>query len=72
MQDFVQAAQDLESFMADNEKDQLSSNIKRLQEKWNDIQSFDPLHMMKVEFRLDEDTFIKYVKDIEKEISNEA
>ena len=72
MQDFVQAAQDLESFMADNEKDQLSSNIKRLQEKWNDIQSFAPLHMMKVEFRLDEDTFIKYVKDIEKEISNEA
>ena len=72
MQDFVQAAQDLESFMADNEKDQLSSNIKRLQEKWNDIQSFAPLHIMKVEFRLDEDTFIKYVKDIEKEISNEA
>ena len=72
MQDFVQAAQDLKSFMADSEKDQLSSNINRLQEKWNDIQSFAPLHMMKVEFRLDEDTFIKYVKDIEKEISNEA
>ena len=72
MQEFVQAAQDLKSFMADNEKDQLSSNINRLQEKWNDIQSFAPLHMMKVEFRLDEDTFIRYVKEIEKEISNEA
>ena len=55
-----------------NEKEQLSGNIRRLQEKWNDIQAFAPLHMMKVEFRLDEDTFLKYVKDIEKEIANEA
>ena len=72
MQEFVQAAQDLEAFMASGEKEQLVSNIKRLHEKWNDIQSFAPLHMMKVEFRLDEDTFIKYVKNIEKEVSNEA
>ena len=72
MQEFVQAAQDLEAFMAVGEKEQLVSNIKRLHEKWNDIQSFAPLHMMKVEFRLDEDTFIKYVKNIEKEVSNEA
>ena len=72
MQEFVQAAQDLEAFMAAGEKEQLVSNIKRLHEKWNDIQSFAPLHMMKVEFRLDEDTFIKYVKNIEKEVSNEA
>ena len=72
MQDFVQASQDLENYLAPNEKEQLSGNIKRLQDKWNDIQSFAPLHMMKVEFRLDEDTFLKYVKDIEKEIANEA
>ena len=72
MQEFVEAAQDLEAFMASGEKEQLVSNIKRLHEKWNDIQSFAPLHMMKVEFRLDEDTFIKYVKNIEKEVSNEA
>ena len=72
MQDFVQASQDLESYLENHEKDQLSANIKRLQEKWNDIQAFAPLHMMKVEFRLDEDTFMKYVKDIEKEIANEA
>ena len=72
MQDFVQASQDLENYLELKEKDQLSGNIKRLQEKWNDIQAFAPLHMMKVEFRLDEDTFMKYVKDIEKEIANEA
>lgn len=72
MEDFVQAAQDLEAFMAPSEKDQLVGNIKRLHEKWNDIQAFAPLHMMKVEFRLDEDTFMKYVKNIEKEVANEA
>ena len=72
MQDFVQASQDLENYLEHKEKDQLSGNIKRLQEKWNDIQAFAPLHMMKVEFRLDEDTFMKYVKDIEREIANEA
>ena len=72
MEEFVQAAQDLEAFMAPGEKEQLVNNIKRLHEKWNDIQAFAPLHMMKVEFRLDEDTFIKYIKDIEKEVSNEA
>ena len=72
MQDFVQSSQDLEHYLEYNEKEQLSGNIRRLQEKWNDIQAFAPLHMMKVEFRLDEDTFLKYVKDIEKEIANEA
>ena len=44
----------------------------RLQEKWNEIQSFAPLHMMKVEFRLDEETFNKYVKDVEKELTAET
>ena len=72
MQDFVQASQDLGIYLADHEKAQFSGNIRRLQEKWNDIQAFAPLHMMKVEFRLDEETFMKYIKDIEKEIANEA
>ena len=44
----------------------ISIYLFRLQEKWNEIQSFAPLHMMKVEFRLDEETFVKYVKDVEK------
>ena len=49
MEAFVQAAQDLEAFLPAGEKQQLTGNILRLQEKWNEIQAFAPLHMMKVE-----------------------
>ena len=72
MQEFVNAAQDLEKFILEAEKVQLSGNISRLQEKWTEIQSFAPLHMMKVEFRLDEDTFSKYMKEVEKELNSES
>ena len=72
MQSFVQASQDLQKYLSPGEQEQLQANMKRLQDKWNDIQAFAPLHMMKVEFRLDEETFIKYVREIENEITNEA
>jgi nesprin-1 len=72
MAEFVTCAQDLKKYISDAEQAQLVANIGRLQEKWNEIQAFAPLHMMKVEFRLDEDTFLKYVKEVEKELTAEA
>jgi nesprin-1 len=72
MAEFVACAQDLKKYISEAEQSQLATNIGRLQEKWNEIQAFAPLHMMKVEFRLDEDTFLKYVKEVEKELTAEA
>ena len=69
---FVASAQDLRPYIATSEQAQLAANIGRLQEKWNEIQAFAPLHLIKVEFRLDEDTFLRYVKEVEKELAAEA
>jgi nesprin-1 len=69
---FVAAASELQPFIAEAEQAQLTANIGRLQEKWNEIQAFAPLHLIKVEFRLDEDTFLRYVKEVEKELAAEA
>jgi len=36
-----------------------------------EVLSFAPLHLMRLEFRLDEATFNQYLKEIEKEIHSE-
>ena len=36
-----------------------------------EVLSFAPLHLVRLEFRLDESTFIHYIKEIEKEIATE-
>lgn len=69
--DLLQSAQDLCSFLPKDQHKPILMSVEKLQSKWKDVLSFAPLHLMRLQFRLDESTFKYYVKEIEKEISSE-
>lgn len=69
--DLVQSAQDLCNCLPKDQHAPILSSVDQLQNKWREILSFAPLHLMKLEFRLDETTFNYYIKEIEKEITTE-
>lgn len=69
--DLVQSAQDLCNCLPKDQHAPILASVNQLQNKWKEILSFAPLHLMRLEFRLDETTFNYYVKEIEKEINNE-
>lgn len=69
--DLVQTAQDLCNCLHPVQQKGIINNVERLQSKWKEVLSFAPLHLMRLEFRLDEATFNQYIKEIEKEINTE-
>lgn len=71
MQEFVNVAQDLKSALPVEQQAPVKETLNTLQKRWKDVLTFAPLHLMKLEFRLDEATFTQYLKEIEKEINSE-
>ncbi|KAJ8895762.1 hypothetical protein PR048_001100 [Dryococelus australis] len=71
IQELVNSAQDLRNCLPINQHQPVSETVERLQAKWKEVLSFAPLHLMRLEFRLDETTFTQYLKEIEKEIHSE-
>lgn len=69
--DLIQGAQDLCNHLPKDQHKPILMSVEKLQSKWKDVLSFAPLHLMRLEFRLDESTFKYYVKEIEKEITSE-
>lgn len=69
--DLVQNAQDLCKSLPVEEQRPIATSVENLQRKWKEILSFAPLHLMRLEFRLDETTFTYYIKKIESEITSE-
>ncbi|XP_057659189.1 muscle-specific protein 300 kDa isoform X4 [Diorhabda carinulata] len=69
--DLIQSAQDLCNCLPKEQHTPILSSVDYLQNKWKEVLSFAPLHLMKLEFRLDETTFNYYVREIEKEITNQ-
>lgn len=69
--DLAQNAQDLCKCLPIEEHRPVIASVENLQKKWKEILSFAPLHLMRLEFRLDETTFSYYVKKIENEITSE-
>ncbi|XP_044734627.1 nesprin-1 [Chrysoperla carnea] len=69
--DLSQAAQDLKNCLPTDQQKQITKSVERLQSKWKEILSFAPLHLMRLEFRLDESAFLQYLKEIEKELNTE-
>lgn len=69
--DLIQSAQDLCRLLPKDQHKPILMSVEKLQSKWRDVLSFAPLHLMRLEFRLDESTFKYYVKEIEKEITSE-
>nr|CAD7429519.1 unnamed protein product [Timema monikensis] len=71
IQELVNAAQDLRKCLPPDQHAPVAEVVDRLQAKWKEVLSFAPLHLMRLEFRLDETTFSQYLKEIEKEIHAE-
>ena len=68
MNDLIQTAQELIKCLPANEQQTIIERVERLQSKWKDTLSYAPLHLIKMEFRLDESIFSQYIREIEKEI----
>ncbi|KAK3930234.1 Nesprin-1 [Frankliniella fusca] len=71
LQDLVNTAQDLRAALPPDCHPGINATVEQLQAKWKEVLSFAPLHLMRLEFRLDEATFTHYLKEIEKELAAE-
>ncbi|XP_018395829.1 PREDICTED: nesprin-1 isoform X2 [Cyphomyrmex costatus] len=71
IQDLVKAGQDLRNVLPVDQQLPVAKTVENLQTRWREILTFAPLHLMKLEFRLDEASFLQYLKEIEMEISSE-
>ncbi|XP_059468655.1 muscle-specific protein 300 kDa isoform X2 [Neocloeon triangulifer] len=71
LHDFENAARDLKNCQPPEEKAVLEKHVEDLKQKWKDVLSNAPLHLMRLEFRLDESAFKTFLKDVEIELGNE-
>ena len=71
IQDLVNIAQDLKNALPVEQQAPIIEAVESLQRRWREVLTFAPLHLMKLEFRLDEATFSQYLKEIEIEINAE-
>lgn len=71
IQDLVKAGQDLRNVLPVEQEVSIASTVEALQNRWREVLMFAPLHLMRLEFRLDEASFLQYLKEIEVEISAE-
>lgn len=71
IQDLVKAGQDLRNVLPAEQQLSIANTVEALQKRWREVLTFAPLHLMRLEFRLDEASFLQYLKDIEVEISSE-
>ncbi|XP_012271233.1 nesprin-1 isoform X8 [Orussus abietinus] len=71
IQDLVNAGHDLKNALPVEQQPPITEAVDVLQKRWKEVLSFAPLHLMRLEFRLDEATFYHYLKEIEVEINSE-
>lgn len=69
--DLTNAGQDLKNALPHEQQRPIVEAVDSLQKRWKEVLNFAPLHLMRLEFRLDENTFLHYLNDIEMEINNE-
>ncbi|XP_020291842.1 nesprin-1 isoform X3 [Pseudomyrmex gracilis] len=71
IQDLVKAGQDLRNILPADQQLPIANTVEALQNRWKEVLIFAPLHLMRLEFRLDEASFYQYLKEIEMEINSE-
>jgi nesprin-1 len=71
IQDLVKAGQDLRNALPTDQQLPIANTVEALQNRWREVLTFAPLHLMRLEFRLDEASFLQYLKEIEIEINSE-
>lgn len=71
LREMIQASDDLKNCVAPEEYDGIRATVEQIQSKWQKIMSVAPLHVAKLEFRLEEEALATVLKEIDKEISYE-
>ncbi|CAD6999864.1 unnamed protein product [Ceratitis capitata] len=68
MHNLVESAQDLLKTLPAQEQKPVVDSVEKLQGKWQQVLSQAPLHLLKLEFRLDESAFYQTLQEVEKEL----
>ncbi|XP_024081429.1 nesprin-1 [Cimex lectularius] len=71
MQDLHNVVQDLLVVVPPEQHKSILDNATKLEEQWKKILCLAPLHLVKLEFRLDERSMKKYLKDLDKELNSQ-
>lgn len=71
IQKYLKAAEGVDAILTSEEKPKFRDQVHKLKERWDEIQAEAPLHLMKVEFRLEEDILNRHVKAVEKQLQSE-
>lgn len=69
--ELVNVGQDLRNALPVEQQAPIIEAVDSLQRRWKGVLTFAPLHLMRLEFRLDEATFSQYLKEMEMEINAE-
>lgn len=66
-----QASRDLQQWVSPEELDHINRTVAQLQTKWSKIMAAAPVHLAKLEFRLEEDNLASLLKEMDREITAE-
>nr|XP_033322974.1 nesprin-1 [Megalopta genalis] len=71
IQEFANAGQDLKNVLPVEQQAPVTEAVETLRKRWKKVLTLAPLHLMGLEFRLYEITFLRYLKDLEAELNAE-
>ncbi len=72
MNGYSGAAEALKPHLSEQDSSKLDDQVRKVSSRWNEIQSLAPLHMMKVEFRLEDEAVAKHVREVERQLQEEG
>ncbi|CAG7726205.1 unnamed protein product [Allacma fusca] len=72
LKDMIKASQDLQRNIPPSDYSIVNTTVLEIGSQWNSIMSRVPVHLTKLEFRLEEEELAALLKDIDKEIFNET
>lgn len=71
LREMIQASHDLKNCVSPEEYEGIQKTVDQIQSKWQKIMAVAPLHVVKLEFRLEEEALATVLKEIDKEIAYE-
>ena len=71
LQNMLECSSTLESTLSEKERADLSSEVRRLSDAWQEVQMLSPGHLVKVEFRLAEQEMLGHMREVERQLQKE-
>ncbi|XP_078048160.1 muscle-specific protein 300 kDa isoform X4 [Augochlora pura] len=71
IQEFANAGQDLRNVLPVEQQAPVVEAVEALRKRWTNVLTLAPLHLMGIEFRLYEITFLRHLKDLDAELNAE-